>query len=781
MGEAEAEAEAAEAGGSPAAQPDLYGALGCAPDATPEQLKKAYRKLALRLHPDKNPGDEAAARRFTEVSCAYNVLADPAKRRYYDETGTTDDIDVSAEDFMGMFGEVMQQLMGGLSIRDMVAGMSRAELAAMPPFPFPKELFPAGTFPEGLRFSRDGLQGVPPAVEALLESENAAELGKMFAAAGPAGGLGGDSDSDGDYGRRERSRFAGFSGTAGMGGAPDDFPADFPPGFGADDFEDDLPGDFDDFMAAALSGQLPPELEAMLPPGMLDLLQRNPGGDGGAPGRGGAGGLGLGGTDLEDLLLGTGGGPKKSNTKRNQKKKAKRKAKKAHAAAGLSAAAGGPPGDPAPARAAIPPDVRPPAAGATGAAVGRAEGKAWIEAAKGGDLQALHALLRENFDFLRYRSPGVGHTALHWCAAKGFPDAVSWLLRQGAEVNSLNAEDSTPLHSAASNGEGECARRLLAAGADRALRDAEGVNPLQAAQLRKHPEVADLIQHWDPDAAASEAAPPRDVPAVRPTPGGGGTAAAPAGAGDHHRGTAASAEGSPAPSPAEVAKERGNAAFKARDFVKAAHQYSMAIRLDPGNHVLFSNRSAAYASQGSWDKAHADACRCVELRPGWGKGYARKGAALVGKGQAGEALKVYEQGLAAEPGNAACQKGIAALPDAAEAPGGPDPRPANPTPASARSHAKENIAEPNGATKAATREKGPPPPSTANAKFPEVARDEGRSWINAAKAGDVPGLEALLGANAHLLRYRGEGTSFGFTGHSALHWAVAKGHCAAAR
>ena len=87
MGEAEAEAEAADAGGSPAAQPDLYGALGCARDATPEQLKKAYRKLALRLHPDKNPGDEAAARRFTEVSCAYNVLADPAKRRYYDETG----------------------------------------------------------------------------------------------------------------------------------------------------------------------------------------------------------------------------------------------------------------------------------------------------------------------------------------------------------------------------------------------------------------------------------------------------------------------------------------------------------------------------------------------------------------------------------------------------------------------------------------------------------------------------------------------------------------------
>ena len=67
---------------------DLYAAVGVPKTASAAEIKKAYRALARKLHPDKNPDDPAAEARFKEVSEAYDVLSDETRRAEYDEART---------------------------------------------------------------------------------------------------------------------------------------------------------------------------------------------------------------------------------------------------------------------------------------------------------------------------------------------------------------------------------------------------------------------------------------------------------------------------------------------------------------------------------------------------------------------------------------------------------------------------------------------------------------------------------------------------------------------
>lgn len=66
---------------------DLYAVLGVKRDASDEEIKKTYRKLARKYHPDVNPGNKEAEDRFKEISAAFEVLSEPEKRKLYDEFG----------------------------------------------------------------------------------------------------------------------------------------------------------------------------------------------------------------------------------------------------------------------------------------------------------------------------------------------------------------------------------------------------------------------------------------------------------------------------------------------------------------------------------------------------------------------------------------------------------------------------------------------------------------------------------------------------------------------
>jgi molecular chaperone DnaJ len=107
---------------------DYYRTLGVARDAPPDEIKKAYRRQALKHHPDRNPGDREAEEKFKEAAEAYSVLGDPEKRSVYDRFGSEG---LRGQGFSGFDSSVFEDfedILGnffGFSIGDLFGGGGR--------------------------------------------------------------------------------------------------------------------------------------------------------------------------------------------------------------------------------------------------------------------------------------------------------------------------------------------------------------------------------------------------------------------------------------------------------------------------------------------------------------------------------------------------------------------------------------------------------------------------------------------------------------------------------
>src|SRR5258706_5423721 len=127
------------------AKRDYYEVLGVERGADAEEIKNSYRKLAVKLHPDKNPGDKAAEEKFKELGEAYEALSDPQKRAAYDQYGHAafdprsragfsrgagfhDPFEIFRDVFGGGGGDIFESLFGGGGRRDPTQPQRGADL-----------------------------------------------------------------------------------------------------------------------------------------------------------------------------------------------------------------------------------------------------------------------------------------------------------------------------------------------------------------------------------------------------------------------------------------------------------------------------------------------------------------------------------------------------------------------------------------------------------------------------------------------------------------------------
>lgn len=368
-----------------------------------------------------------------------------------------------------------------------------------------------------------------------------------------------------------------------------------------------------------------------------------------------------------------------------------------------------------------------------------ADPRAFLRAAKTGDLPTVEQLLREGEGLLAYTGAGtpdgiLGNTALHWAAANGHVAVLEALLAAGADVHARNNGDSTPLHSASTNNRVACARALVAARADPLVADEYGDSPLKLAERAERTDMVAVLKR----------APDGDAPARS----------------------------------AEEHKEAGNAHFKRGEYSLAITAYTDALAAEPGHAAALSNRSGAYAALGRWALAERDARAAVERRPDWPKAHARLAAALEGGGDLPGAIAAYQSAVDAD------------VASGTSAGGGDEP--------SKRAVYADSLARVRTAWRARKLEAlfergafdGPgapaaaaaaPPPKPPKSREEQAYAERVRAWHAAAKGGNVSALQSALRSHADLLHNRSENTAERLLGNSALHWAAAYGHVDAAR
>src|SRR5690242_21961875 len=105
------------------AKQDFYELLGVSKGAGAEDLKRAYRKLAMQWHPDRNPGDKAAEQKFKDINEAYDILKDDQKRAAYDRFGHAafengsrgpSDFGFAGGGFSGGFADIFEEMFGAM-------------------------------------------------------------------------------------------------------------------------------------------------------------------------------------------------------------------------------------------------------------------------------------------------------------------------------------------------------------------------------------------------------------------------------------------------------------------------------------------------------------------------------------------------------------------------------------------------------------------------------------------------------------------------------------------